>query len=64
MQYSWYELLAYGVMVGLTLYVLFTGLEIILDRLLERRIRKELEEQNKEPIQVEIHEQRDDTDGA
>lgn len=61
--YDWYELMAYAVAVGLILWVLFTGLESLLDWFLTRSIRRELEEENaKAP--VELPEQRGPSDGA
>jgi hypothetical protein len=46
-QYEWYEIVGYGLLTAFLIWVMFQGLELLLDRILQYRIRKELDEQNR-----------------
>lgn len=47
MQYAWYEIVGYGLLTAFLIWVMFQGLERGLDRLLQYRVRKDLDELNR-----------------
>lgn len=48
MTYAWYEILGMAVLVGIVCFVVFRGLDLLLEWWLARKIRAEITEMNRE----------------
>ena len=45
--YAWYEIVGYGLLTALLIWLMFQGLEVVLDKILQIKLKRELDELNR-----------------